>query len=112
MNFKLLRKDPPIAQLVCVAMLAWALVPANPYAYYVLLRFVVCGAFVYLAAKANKLHKVGWAWTFGISAVVYNPFLPAHLSRDIWSAVNVASIILVAVSVWVLRIENGDSLLD
>lgn len=103
MNLSFLRKDPPIAQIIGVAMLAWALAPINPYGYYVLLRIVVCGIFVYLAVKAHGLNKTGWAWGLGITAVIYNPLLRVHLNRDIWSLVNLATIVLLVITVWALR---------
>ena len=103
MNFDLLKKDPPVAQFVAVVMLVWALAPINPYSYYVLLRFVVCGIFVFLAVKANKLNKPGWTWVLGITEVVYNPLAPAHLNREVWSVVNIVTIVLLIVTVWVFR---------
>lgn len=57
-----LKKNPPVAQILGVVMLAWALVPANPCGYYILLRIVLCGIFVFLAVKAHELQLVGWVW--------------------------------------------------
>ena len=96
-------RDLYIAQSVGIIMLAWALVPSNPYGYYVLLRVVLCGISVYLTWRAYQLGNPGWAWTLVIVAVVYNPILRIHLTRGIWSVVNVVTIILLAVSMWTLR---------
>lgn len=109
MSMSSLKKDPPIAQGIGIVMLAWALVPSNPYAYYVLLRVVVCGIFVYLAVQAHGLKKTGWTWVLGITAVIYNPFLRVHLNRDIWIIVNVATIILLILTVRVLAHRDGAS---
>jgi len=103
MNFAWLKKNPPVAQIIGVIMLAWALIPANPYGYYILLRFVVCGVFIYLAVKAYELKKIGWVWALGITAAIYNPVLRTHLTREIWSLVNIATIALLIVTVWVLH---------
>lgn len=84
-------------------MLAWALVPSNPYGYYLLLRVVVCGICAYLALAAYERQRQGWVWALGITAVVYNPFIRVHLNREIWSAVNIATIVLLAATIWVLR---------
>lgn len=101
-----LKKNPPIPQIIGVAMLAWALVPANPYGYYIFLRIVVFGIFAFLAIKANDLKLVGWVWVLAITAIVYNPIIRVHLNRDIWSVVNVATIVLLIATVFVLREET------
>lgn len=93
----------PIAQLIGIAMLGWALVPSNPYGYYVLLRIVVCGICAFLAFRAYEARLIGWAWTLGITAVICNPFARVHLNRPLWSAVNVVTIAMLAISIWVLR---------
>lgn len=93
----------PIAQLVAIAMLAWALVPTNPYGYYVLLRIVICGICILLVVRAYDLRFTGWTWTMGLVAVVYNPVIRIHLDRPTWSAINVVTILILAATIWVLR---------
>ncbi len=51
-----------IPQLIAGLMLLWALNPENPYAYYVLLRWVCCAAFAYLAFQALAQGKRDWVW--------------------------------------------------
>ena len=80
-------------------MLAWALNPANPYGYYILLRIVCCAVCAYLALTAAGTGKTQWTWILGIFAVIYNPIVRIHLTREIWSVVNVVTIIVLAVSV-------------
>jgi hypothetical protein len=84
-------------------MLAWALVPSNPYGYYLLLRVVICGICAFLAFVAHARQQTGWVWVLGISAVVYNPFGRVHLTREIWTVVNVVTIVLLAVTIWLFR---------
>lgn len=88
-----------IPQTVAGVMLAWALNPANPYGYYMLLRIVCCAVCVYLAIAAGNIGKTQWAWTLGVFAVIYNPIIRIHLTREIWSVVNVVTIVVLAVSV-------------
>lgn len=83
---------------VLIAMLAWALLPSNPYGYYIFLRWFSCGVFVYLAIAAQKTQQPGWLLLFVINAGIYNPVILAHLGRPTWSVVNMMSIILIAVS--------------
>lgn len=96
-------KNLPIAQIIGIAMLTWALVPTNPYGYYVLLRYVICGICIYLAVKMYGCGKNGWVWTLCITAAIYNPFIRGHLTRDIWSVVNVATIALLAITIRILH---------
>lgn len=89
-------------------MLLLALNPQNPYGYYILLRWVCCACFAYLAIRAHAFEKTGWVWTLGITAVVYNPVIRIHLTREIWSFVNVATVAVALTSIFVLAqpIEN------
>lgn len=87
-------------QIVVIAMLMWALVPGNPYGYYMLLRWVCCGVFAYLAFQAYEGNRQGWVWVLGITAGVYNPIIPVHLTREIWVVVNVVTIGIVVGSVF------------
>lgn len=88
-------------------MLLWALNPDNPYGYYILLRWVCCAAFAYLALKAFSLQKIGWVWVLGVMAVVYNPLIRIHLTREIWSVINLITIGIACGSIFVLKTESG-----
>ena len=96
-------------QLIVSALLLWALNDANPYGYYIFLRLVCCGVFAYLTFKAATEHRQGWAWAFGLTAVLYNPVIRVHLDRETWSIINVATIGLALLSVWVLRPRNPEA---
>jgi hypothetical protein len=61
-----------------------------PYAYYQFLRFVVCGVGAYVAWVSYNSKHVWTTWLFGLVAVLFNPLIPFHLSREIWQAVDVA----------------------
>lgn len=91
-------------------MLLWALNPSNPYGYYVLLHRVCCGVFAYLTIQAFKQRGEGWAWILCITAAIYNPIVPVHLTREIWSVVNVITIGIAAASIFDinLRDEQGE----
>ena len=93
-----------IPQAIVCLMLLWALVPSNPYGYYLLLRWVCCPAFAYLAVQAFRREKQGWVWVLGVTAAAYNPIIRVHLTREIWSLVNVASI---GIAIWSAFALNG-----
>lgn len=65
-----------------------------PYGYYVFLRWVVCA--VSLAAGVRLVQQrratialLGWAL-----ALLYNPLVRVSLSREIWSVVNVVTVLV------------------
>lgn len=95
-----------IPQAIAGVVLLWALNPENLYGYYIVLRWVCCAAFTYLALKAHAQGKEGWVWGLGVMAVIYNPIIRIHLTRDIWSAVNIATAIVAIVSVFALKRES------
>ncbi len=92
-----------IPQALVTGMLLWALNPENPYGYYILLRWVCCGVFAYLVLRAVALDMQGWAWTLGITALIYNPIVRVHLTREIWPIVNMVTIGIAITSIFSLR---------
>ena len=76
-------------QLPAVALLL-ALAPL-PYGYYTLLRIVVCGAAALLAF--NDFKRFGsvsfWVLLMGGIALLFNPIIPIHLSREVWAPINI-----------------------
>lgn len=98
-----------VPQLVAGLMLLWALNPDNAYGYYILLRWVYCGTFAYLAFKAIEEGQQGWTWVLGITAAVYNPIFQVHLTRELWSVVNVITIGIAVASVFALKSRDEKS---
>lgn len=97
-----------LPQAIAGVMLLWALNPDNPYGYYILLRWACCAVFAYLAIKAFAQETEGWVWIFGVTAFVYNPIIRIHLTREIWSVINVATIVIGVFSVFLLKPGSGD----
>jgi len=89
-----MKKQLWVPQIICVIMLFWALNPENPYSYYTLLRWVCCGTFAYLAFQSFEQKMQGWVWILGGTALLYNPILRVHLNRELWSVVNVVTIVI------------------
>lgn len=97
-----------IPQAVVCCMLLWALNPGNPYGYYVLLRWVCCAVFGYLALQAYAYKQQDWVWVLGVTAAVYNPIIPVHLTREIWSVLNLITIGIAAVSIFAVKPKADD----
>jgi hypothetical protein len=95
-----------VPQLIVSLMLLWALDPDNPYGYYILLRWISCAVFAYLAFQALSQKKQGWVWVLGITAVVYNPIIRVHLNRETWSIINVISIGIAVASIFAVKVKD------
>ena len=77
----------------CAAMLFVGAAPL-PYGYYTLLRLVACGVFAFCAfVTAERKHKV-LPWVFGLAALLFNPVVKVHLSKELWALVDIAAAIL------------------
>lgn len=35
--------------------------------------------------RAKKFNQDGWIWIMAVTAIVFNPILPIHLNRALWS---------------------------
>ena len=88
-------------------MLIWALNPSNPYGYYVLLRWVCSAVFGYLALQAFDQKQQGWVCVLGLVAALYNPIIPVHLTREIWSVINVVTIGIAVASIFAVKSPDG-----
>lgn len=89
---------PRFLLLGLVAGFLLALLPL-PYGYYQLLRiaaFVIGG---WAASVQWQEGRPGIATLWALLAAAYNPIVPLHLDRAIWSGVNVTSAAAVAVVV-------------
>jgi hypothetical protein len=95
-----------IPQTIASAMLLWALYPENPYGYYILLRWIICAVFAYLAIQAYAQAKQAWVWIFVLTALIYNPLIRLHLTREIWSVVNIVTIVVAVASIFILKAKK------
>ena len=77
------RKPVVILVTVATAMLLGAL-GRWPYVYYQLLRWIVCGIAAFLAYRSYSWGRHWGLCLFGILAILFNPLVPFHLSRESW----------------------------
>ena len=82
----------PAIEALSIAFLLWAALATHPYGYYMFLRVWTCAACVHLAIKSRRL---GIKYLVGICcgvAVLYNPLIRVHLTRELWIVVNLATV--------------------
>jgi hypothetical protein len=95
-----------LPQVIASVMLLWALNPDNPYGYYNLLRVVCCSIFAFLSYKAHEQIKEDWTWILGVTAFIYNPIFRIHLTREIWSIINIMTIVIAIISIFTIFKET------
>ena len=82
-------------RVILVALVLWALLPTNPYGYYQLLKVLVCAGCSYLGVKTLNASKgKDLVWVYITMAVIYNPLIPIHLGRSIWTLVNIVTVVI------------------
>lgn len=54
---------------------------------------------------SEESQKQEWVSVLGVTAVVYNPLIRIHLTREIWCANNVVTIGIASGSAFVLKAE-------
>ena len=82
-----LNKKKNIILCTAALFLFAALFDGWPYGFFTLLRFVVFATTAYIAWMAYEQQKEKWIWIFGFLAVLFNPFFPIYLNRDLWSII-------------------------
>lgn len=90
-------------KIIVILMLFWALAD-NPYGYYQILRWVVCGLTGYLTYLAYDGDKNVWVWIFGITAVLFNPIAPIHLDKETWSVINLIVAAIIFISIFKMKV--------
>jgi hypothetical protein len=76
-----------------------------PYGYYVFLRIALCVAAAYLAwAEYEEVGAIN-AWFVGlvVLAVVYNPIIRVHLTREIWTGINLTTVAFLGIHMLVCQ---------
>jgi hypothetical protein len=97
------KKRPHLIPGIIAALMLLGTLAQWPYGYYQLLRLVVCGVAVYIAFTAYGWQKMWAVWLFGFIALLFNPLIPIHLSRELWQPIDVICALLFAVVVFILR---------
>jgi hypothetical protein len=93
-------KNTVIPQIIAGVVLLFALNPYNPDGYYIFLRWICCIVFAYTAYQYHLSNKINWLWIMVIMAVIYNPIMKIYLTREIWTLINIVSVIIVLISIF------------
>lgn len=91
-----------IGRIIASGMLVWALAD-HAYGYFTLLRFVVCLVAAYNSFVAYSLKKEEWTWILGGIAILFNPIMPFHLNRHLWTVVDIAVAAVLVISLFFVK---------
>ncbi|TIY06804.1 MAG: hypothetical protein E5V18_11660 [Mesorhizobium sp.] len=79
---------------ICVAIASLLAVAPWPYGYYQFLRVVVFFAGIYcgvMVRRSGAPENQTFVWALFGAALIFNPFLPIHLPRELWTVLNVGA---------------------
>jgi len=94
------------AARIAAAVLLFYALQRHAYSYYTILRWVTCGAAAYTAYIAFQRQSMGWGWLLGIMAVFFNPLIPVTLDRKAWAKVDIATGVLLLISIVFVQESN------
>ena len=81
---------PKVVIFIVVVFLFIGALPL-PYGFYMLLRIIACGAFIWATYISFERKGTILPWIFIILAVVFNPIFKIHFSKDIWTVIDFCS---------------------
>ena len=99
----MLQNRPHLIPCIVAAVVLLGALGGWPYGYYQLLRWITCGAAVWVAFLAYGWEKKWATVIFAIVAVLFNPLLPIHLSKEIWQPIDLVCSLLFGVVAFVLK---------
>lgn len=98
-----------VVPALIVAVMLLIAVADLPYGYYQLLRWTTCGVSIFIAFQAYKMRKAWVTWLFGLIALLFNPIIPIHLTKEIWRPIDLAIAAIFGLSILFLstRVKNN-----
>jgi len=81
----------PIAVIYIASGLMFLGAAPLPYGYYMLLRIVATGVFVWAAFVAYDRKNQTLPWVYGLLAILFNPLIKIHLPKELWAVVDIAA---------------------
>ncbi|SDI98472.1 hypothetical protein SAMN04488693_1416 [Arthrobacter subterraneus] len=85
---------PGMAPAVIGVVFCVLTILGGPYELYVVARWAVTAAAVWMAVLANSLAGTRWVLIFTAFAVVFNPFIPVDFPREFWIPIDTAGVVI------------------
>lgn len=84
----------PVAVIYIGAAMLFIGAAPLPYGYYLLLRLVATGVFIWAAIVAYERKNDILPWVFGVLVILFNPIIKIHLPKEVWAVVDIAAGVL------------------
>ncbi|GMV36066.1 MAG: hypothetical protein AMXMBFR61_05740 [Fimbriimonadales bacterium] len=102
------RERPHFVPCVVAGVLCLIAIADWPYAYYTVLR-VVTSVSAAVAAWVAVRASVAWAvWVLGVVALLFNPIVPVHLTKEVWRMLDATAGIALLLCAVVLKVDDRD----
>lgn len=103
MNENLVRYKNTMSGIAIVMLLL--AIPSGlwAYGYYVILRWVVTIAALFVLWVAHTLKKNVWVGIMAIVAILFNPIYPVYLDKGTWVIINLMAAVLFLVSMFKIK---------
>jgi len=86
-----------IVNIIAVLLLLIAM-KRNPYSYYIFLRWALMVFFIANIIWSNKGKFWLFIWIIGL--ITYNPIFPIHSTREVWTIINIITIVVIVFSIY------------
>jgi hypothetical protein len=97
-----------LARLAAAFFLIWAFWP-HPYKYFEALRFWIMTVSIFGVYCSIQWKQQGWAWVFGVIAILFNPFAKIALGRQNWNYVDAIVAAVFIASIFLLKDKPSNS---
>lgn len=84
----------PVAVIYITASMLFIGAAPLPYGFYMLLRLVATGVFIWAACVAYERKSEALPWVYGVLALLFNPLIKIHLPKELWAIVDIGSGVL------------------
>lgn len=81
---------PKLVLYAAAAIIAAAALP-RPYGIYVFIRIIGTITFACLAYESWKQGHELLPWAYGAAVILFNPIIPIHLSKTLWTVIDLAA---------------------
>ncbi len=111
-SFQNLINTKNVVLFIAAVLLFLALINGLPYGFFTLLRFIIFASSTYIAWLTYAQEKQKWTLIFGLIAVLFNPFIPIYLNREIWVIIDILVGIFMLISIFILRLITENRIIN
>jgi hypothetical protein len=100
-----------VLSVASALMLFFAAYDVRPYAFYQIIRWLVCSTSILLAVNAYRWDNKWAPWLFAVTAILFNPIAPIHFARETWAIIDRIAAVVMLIGGFAVK-PNGDPIAD